>query len=92
MLKSLISLCNWFKWFILGEKKAFLKKRRENSQLNKRKGKNRVQPSASRVNKKMINAGSNMGLMEDAVECWNNLPSKTKYLTIKDWKERYSEK
>jgi hypothetical protein len=79
-------------WFILGGEKPFFKKKVKNSQPNKKKEMNKVQPTPSRVKRAMINAGSNMGLMEDAMECWDNLPSKTKYKTIKEWEERYGDK
>ena len=79
-------------WFILGGEKPFFKKKVKNSQPNKKKEMNKVQPTPSRVKRAMINAGSNMGLMEDAMECWYNLPSKTKYKTIKEWEERYGDK
>jgi hypothetical protein len=93
MLKSIILLCNWSKSFILGVKKTFFfRKKVKNSQPNQKRKNNRFQPSPLRVKRAMKNAGSNMGLMEDAVECWDNLPSKTKYQTIKEWKERYSKR
>ena len=79
-------------WLILGGKNLFSKKKVKNSQPNKKKEMNKVQPTPSRVKRAMINAGSNMGLMEDAMECWDNLPSKTKYKTIKEWEERYGDK
>ena len=54
-------------WFILGGEKPFLKKKTKNSKLIKSHN-NRI-PISSYINKRrMINAGSNMGLMEDALE------------------------
>ena len=92
MMNKIIKYSRIIIWLILGGKKPFFKKKVKNSQPNKKKEKNRAQPSPSRVKRAMINAGSNMGLMEDAVDCWDNLPSRTKYQTIKEWKERYGER
>ena len=88
-MNKIIEFSRLIIWFILGEKKTFFKKKVKNSQPNKKKEMNKVQPSPSRVKRAMINAGSNIGLMEDSMECWDNLPSKTKYKTIKEWEERY---
>ena len=77
-------------WFILGGEKPFLKKKTKNSKLIKSHN-NRI-PISSYINKRrMINAGSNMGLMEDALEHWDSLPFKTKYKTINEWKKRYGD-
>lgn len=77
-------------WLILGEKKPYFKKKEKNSQPVKIH--NNRMPISPLINKRsMLNAGTNMGLMEDAIEHWNTLPSKSKYKTIKEWKKRYGD-
>ena len=77
-------------WLILGGEKPFFKKKTKNNQLIKCQN-NSLQQSPFINKRRMLNAGSNMGLMEDALEHWNRLPSKTKYKTINEWKKRYGD-
>ena len=90
MMNKIIRYSRLIIWFILGGEKPFFKKKTKNSQIIKSQN-NRISTSSFIIKKKMINAGSNMGLMEDALEHWDSLATKTKYKTINEWKKRYGD-
>ena len=83
MLKSIISLCNWFKWFILGGNKP--KKSVKKTILKKRY----LKRSKTEYQRHFTNASSNMGLLDEAREAWYELPFEYRKKQQERWKKRY---
>lgn len=83
MLKSLILLCNWSKWFILGGNKP--KRSIKKTTLKKKYSK----WSRAEYQRHYANASSNIGLLGEAREAWYELPFEYRMKQKEEWEKRY---
>ena len=83
MLKSLILLCNWSKWFILGGNKP--KRSIKKTTLKKKYSK----WSRAEYQRHYANASSNIGLLGEAREAWYELPFEYRKKQKEEWENRY---
>ena len=86
MIAKIIYYCNMVRWFIVGGRKPAILIKKTQSKKDKK-----VYANWSKAEYQMHfrNAASNLGMLHEARELWNEKPLEYRRKKEKQWEERY---
>ena len=86
MIAKIVYYCNLLRWFIIGGKKPVRIEKKDKAQERKRTNSNW---SKAEYQMHFRNVASNLGLLHEAREWWNEQPMEYRIKKQEQWKKRY---